>query len=94
MPGWSDLAARGPAARYVWDLARREDSLWVVPLGASGHPDSPHPHDQLPLWLSRPTTPPRTGSASATRSSPATSASTCSSPSPAPKARALAGRRR
>ncbi|MFI1704376.1 penicillin acylase family protein [Streptomyces griseoruber] len=51
VPGWTDVAARGPAARYVWDLARREDSLWVVPLGACGHPDSPHHHDQLPLWL-------------------------------------------
>ncbi|KUO08765.1 penicillin acylase family protein [Streptomyces sp. DSM 15324] len=51
VPGWTDLAARGPAARYVWDLARREDSLWVVPLGACGHPGSPHHHDQLPLWL-------------------------------------------
>ncbi|MET9057542.1 penicillin acylase family protein [Streptomyces antibioticus] len=51
VPGWTDLAARGPAARYVWDLARREDSLWIVPHGASGHPDSPHHHDQLPLWL-------------------------------------------
>ncbi|MER5377807.1 penicillin acylase family protein [Streptomyces sp. NPDC002553] len=51
VPGWTDLAARGPAARYVWDLARREDSSWVVPFGASGRPDSPHHHDQLPLWL-------------------------------------------
>ncbi|MEU0031206.1 penicillin acylase family protein [Streptomyces sp. NPDC006335] len=51
VPGLTDLAARGPAARYVWDLARREDSLWVVPLGASGLPDSPHHRDQLPLWL-------------------------------------------
>jgi penicillin amidase len=51
VPGWTDLAARGPAARYVWDLARREDSLWVVPYGASGLPDHPHHHDQLPLWL-------------------------------------------
>lgn len=51
VPGWTDLAARGPAARYVWDLARREDSRWIVPHGASGHPDSPHHHDQLPLWL-------------------------------------------
>ncbi|MEU3612516.1 penicillin acylase family protein [Streptomyces sp. NPDC006872] len=51
VPGWTDLAARGPAARYVWDLARREDSLWVVPYGASGVPDHPHHHDQLPLWL-------------------------------------------
>ncbi|WP_329411509.1 penicillin acylase family protein [Streptomyces sp. NBC_00704] len=51
VPGWTDLAARGPAARYVWDLARREDSLWVVPFGASGLPGHPHHHDQLPLWL-------------------------------------------
>jgi len=51
VPGVTDLAARGPAARYVWDLARREDSLWVVPLGASGVPGSPHHDDQLPLWL-------------------------------------------
>ncbi|MFJ9721298.1 penicillin acylase family protein [Streptomyces sp. NPDC101209] len=50
VPGLTDLSARGPAARYVWDLARREDSRWVVPLGASGAPDSPHRRDQLPLW--------------------------------------------
>ncbi|MHC3390311.1 penicillin acylase family protein [Streptomyces lavendulocolor] len=51
VPGVTDLSARGPAARYVWDLARREDSLWVVPLGASGVPGDPHGRDQLPLWL-------------------------------------------
>ncbi|WP_274556910.1 penicillin acylase family protein [Streptomyces spiramyceticus] len=51
VPGVTDRCARGPAARYVWDLARREDSLWVVPLGASGVPGSAHHHDQLPLWL-------------------------------------------
>ncbi|WP_331450742.1 penicillin acylase family protein [Streptomyces prasinus] len=51
VPGLTDLAARGPAARYVWDLARREDSRWVVPLGASGVPGSPHHRDQSPLWL-------------------------------------------
>ncbi|MFJ3668079.1 penicillin acylase family protein [Streptomyces sp. NPDC090106] len=50
VPGVTDLAARGPAARYVWDLARREESRWAVPLGASGRPDSPHRRDQLPLW--------------------------------------------
>ena len=50
VPGWSDVSARGPAARYVWDLARREDSLWVVPFGASGVPGSAHHRDQLPLW--------------------------------------------
>ncbi|MEU5664832.1 penicillin acylase family protein [Streptomyces longwoodensis] len=51
VPGLTDLAARGPAARYVWDLARREDSRWVVPHGAQGNPGHPHHHDQLPLWL-------------------------------------------
>jgi penicillin amidase len=51
VPGLTDLSARGPAARFVWDLARREDSLWAVPLGASGVAGSPHHRDQLPLWL-------------------------------------------
>ncbi|MEV8597512.1 penicillin acylase family protein [Streptomyces sp. NPDC052012] len=51
VPGLTDLAARGPAARYVWDLARRENSRWVVPFGASGDPGSPHHRDQQPLWL-------------------------------------------
>ncbi|NJP51927.1 penicillin acylase family protein [Streptomyces sp. SBST2-5] len=51
VPGVTDLAARGPAARYVWDLARRENSGWVVPFGASGVPGSPHHRDQQPLWL-------------------------------------------
>jgi penicillin amidase len=51
VPGLTDRAARGPAARYVWDLARREESLWVVPFGTSGVPGSPHHRDQLPLWL-------------------------------------------
>lgn len=51
VPGLTDLSARGPAARYVWDLADREASSWVVPLGASGIPGSLHHRDQLPLWL-------------------------------------------
>ncbi|MFC7897153.1 penicillin acylase family protein [Streptomyces sp. NPDC057381] len=50
-PGLTDRAARGPAARYVWDLADRQHSRWVVPLGASGVPGSPHHRDQQPLWL-------------------------------------------
>ncbi|MFF8249164.1 GNAT family N-acetyltransferase [Streptomyces griseus] len=50
VPGVTDLFARGPAARYVWDLARREDSRWAVPFGASGVPGSPHHRDQTPLW--------------------------------------------
>ncbi|MFJ1250119.1 penicillin acylase family protein [Streptomyces albidoflavus] len=50
LPGITHLFARGPAARYVWDLARRDDSLWAVPFGASGVPGDPHARDQLPLW--------------------------------------------
>ncbi|MFE4968869.1 penicillin acylase family protein [Streptomyces sp. NPDC056660] len=51
VPGLTDLSARGPAARYVWDLADRDNSLWVVPLGADGVPGAPHHTDQLALWL-------------------------------------------
>jgi penicillin amidase len=51
LPGLTDEAYRGSVARYVWDLADREASGWVVPLGAAGHPDDPHHLDQLPLWV-------------------------------------------
>ncbi|MFI0964453.1 penicillin acylase family protein [Streptomyces sp. NPDC021080] len=51
VPGLTDLSARGPAARYVWDLADRDDSRWVVPFGADGVPGAVHHRDQLPLWL-------------------------------------------
>ncbi|MFD7324531.1 penicillin acylase family protein [Streptomyces sp. NPDC059875] len=51
VPGFTDRAARASAARYVWDLADRDNSLWVVPFGASGVAGDPHHRDQLPLWL-------------------------------------------
>jgi penicillin amidase len=51
VPGLTEHSTRGPAARYVWDLARREDSLWVVPFGASGVPGDTHRRDQQQLWL-------------------------------------------
>ncbi|MEU9380344.1 penicillin acylase family protein, partial [Streptomyces sp. NPDC048279] len=51
VPGLTDLSARGPAARYVWDLADRDNSAWVVPFGADGVPGAPHHTDQLALWL-------------------------------------------
>jgi penicillin amidase len=51
VPGVTHHFARGPAARYVWDLARRDGSLWIVPFGASGVPGDPHWRDQHPLWL-------------------------------------------
>ena len=37
-------------ARYSYDTANWDNSLWVVPLGASGHPGSPHYHDQSESW--------------------------------------------
>ena len=37
-------------ARYAYDTANWDDSLWVVPLGSSGHPGSPHYHDQSETW--------------------------------------------
>ncbi|MEW1635512.1 penicillin acylase family protein [Streptomyces sp. NPDC093801] len=50
VPGVTDTVARASAARYVWDLADRDHSLWAVPLGADGVTGSPHHRDQLPLW--------------------------------------------
>ena len=37
-------------ARYVFDTSDWSNSRWVVPLGASGHPGSPHYADQAPIW--------------------------------------------
>ncbi len=74
---------RGPVARYVWDLARREDSLWIVPLGASGDPSAPHGRDQLPLWARGELLPVVTDRSELTAdSSPARSPSAAESPRP------------
>ncbi|MGW5579054.1 penicillin acylase family protein [Micromonospora chokoriensis] len=51
VPGVTHWCFRGPAARFVWDLARRDDSRWVVPLGACGVPGDTHHADQSPAWL-------------------------------------------
>jgi penicillin amidase len=50
LPGVTDAAYRGSVARYVWDLADPGNSRWVVPMGASGDPRSPHHLDQLEAW--------------------------------------------
>jgi penicillin amidase len=36
--------------RFVFDLGDWQRSAWVVPLGASGHPGSPHYADQTATW--------------------------------------------
>ncbi|MEU9864354.1 penicillin acylase family protein [Streptomyces sp. NPDC047971] len=51
VPGFTDRSGRASAARYVWDLADRDNSLWAVPFGASGVAGEAHHRDQLPLWL-------------------------------------------
>lgn len=48
--GFSHVCRLGSAARYVWDLADRDASGWVVPLGASGDPASDHFQDQTRAW--------------------------------------------
>jgi penicillin G amidase len=50
LPGRTDACARGPVARYVWDLADRDSSRWIVPFGASGRPSDRHFADQLSHW--------------------------------------------
>jgi penicillin amidase len=37
-------------ARYVFDLADWDQSRWIVPLGTSGEPTSPHFADQQQAW--------------------------------------------
>ena len=37
-------------SRYVFDLGDWDNSAWISPLGASGHPGSPHYSDQTPIW--------------------------------------------
>ncbi len=50
-PGVTERCYGGPVARYVWDLADRDASRWVVPFGASGDARDPHFADQTPAWL-------------------------------------------
>ena len=46
----STEACNGPVARYVFDLADWDRSVWIVPHGVSGDPASPHHLDQLDRW--------------------------------------------
>jgi penicillin amidase len=48
--GIFDMVIVGSTARYVFDLGDRDAGGWIVPLGASGHPASPHFADQHQRW--------------------------------------------
>jgi penicillin amidase len=50
-------ALLGPTARYIWDVADPAASRWIVPLGASGNPASPHFADQTADWVAGTTRP-------------------------------------
>ncbi|NUT33991.1 MAG: penicillin acylase family protein [Hamadaea sp.] len=50
VPGVTDGFARGPAARFVWDLADRSRSRWIVPFGADGVSGATHHADQQDHW--------------------------------------------
>ena len=49
-PGRPFVLTSTSVARYVYDLSDWSNSRWIVPLGASGHPASPHYADQQPRW--------------------------------------------
>ncbi|MGD9754421.1 MAG: penicillin acylase family protein, partial [Acidimicrobiia bacterium] len=46
LDGLTSNALTGSVARYQWDPGDAHASGWVVPLGASGLPSSPHFADQ------------------------------------------------
>jgi penicillin amidase len=50
VPGAGYGVTAGSVARYVFDLGDWNASAWIVPLGASGHPGSPHHADQAQDW--------------------------------------------
>lgn len=50
VPSLGHACVFGSAARYYWDLSPRGANRWIVPLGASGDPASPHFEDQAPIW--------------------------------------------
>ena len=49
-PGVSFNVAGTSVARYIFDTSDWSNSRWIVPLGSSGHPGSPHYADQAELW--------------------------------------------
>ena len=50
IPAAGYAVALTSVARYIFDLGDWSKSAWIVPLGASGHPGSPHYADQAQDW--------------------------------------------
>jgi penicillin G amidase len=50
IPGAGYALSSTSVARYLFDLDDWQRSAWVVPLGSSGHPGSPHYADQSATW--------------------------------------------
>ena len=44
------LISSASMARYVFDSSNWDNSRWIVPLGASGRPGTPHYSDQAETW--------------------------------------------
>jgi penicillin amidase len=44
------VTGTGPINRYIHDPSNWSNGRWIVPLGASGHPGSPHYADQQQMW--------------------------------------------
>lgn len=50
-PTPSEFAIKtGPINRYIHDPSNWSNGRWIVPLGSSGHPASPHFADQQKMW--------------------------------------------
>ncbi len=48
--GTAFTTGSGPINRYIHDPSNWSNGRWIVPLGASGHPGSPHYTDQQEMW--------------------------------------------
>lgn len=48
--GTDFLTGSGPINRYIHDPSNWSNGRWIVPLGSSGHPGSPHYTDQQEMW--------------------------------------------
>ncbi|MDA1297604.1 MAG: penicillin acylase family protein [Chloroflexi bacterium] len=55
--GTDFLTGSGPINRYIHDPSDWSNGRWIVPLGASGHPGSPHYADQQQMWAKVETVP-------------------------------------